>query len=148
MKTAIIAGASGLIGAELVKKLINSDQYGLIYVVARKKIGYVDAKIRERIIDFENLSQLTFEEPIDDVFCTLGTTMKQATSRENFKKVDYEYVIGLAKAGKQAGASRFLVISSMGANAESIFFYKSLPILAIFLIRLTIFTALTDTNRC
>ena len=126
MKTAIIAGASGLIGRELVSKLINSDQYGVVYIIARKKTGFEDKKIRELIIDFENLSQLTFSEPIDDVFCTLGTTMKKAASRENFKKIDYEYVIELAKLGKHAGASRFLVISSMGANPDSIFFYNQI----------------------
>lgn len=124
MRTAIIAGASGLIGNELVQKLISSDDYQLIYSLVRKKSGLVHEKINELVIDFEKMDQLKFDEPIDDVFCTLGTTMKQAGSRDNFKKVDYEYVVALADLAKQSGASKFLVISSMGADPKSSVFYS------------------------
>lgn len=124
MRTAIVAGASGLIGKELVQELIKSDQYRLIYIISRKKSRLVNEKIRELVIDFETISQLKFDEPIDDVFCTLGTTMKQAGSREDFKKVDYEYIVALANLGKRTGASKFLVISAMGANPKSSVFYN------------------------
>jgi len=124
MRTAVIAGASGLIGKELVQKLINADQYRRIYVLSRKKSGLVNEKIVELVIDFEKINQLKFEEPVDDVFCTLGTTMKQAGSRDNFKKVDFEYVVALANLGKLAGASKFLVISAMGADSKSAVFYN------------------------
>lgn len=124
MRTALVAGGSGLIGRELVQKLINSDQYGLIYLLSRKQGGPVHEKIREIVVDFEQLSLLKFDEPIDDVFCTLGTTMKQAGSRENFEKVDYKYVVALANLGKEAGAKKFLVISAMGANPKSSVFYN------------------------
>ena len=124
MRTALVAGGSGLIGRELVQKLINSDQYGLIYLLSRKQGGPVHEKIREIVVDFEQMNLLKFDEPIDDVFCTLGTTMKQAGSRENFEKVDYKYVIALANLGKEAGAKKFLVISAMGANPKSSVFYN------------------------
>ena len=124
MRTALVAGGSGLIGRELVQKLINSDQYGLIYLLSRKQGGLVHEKIREIVVDFEQMNLLKFDEPIDDVFCTLGTTMKQAGSRENFEKVDYKYVVALANLGKEAGAKKFLVISAMGANPKSSVFYN------------------------
>jgi len=124
MRTAIIAGASGLVGAELLRKLIDSDQYSLIYVLSRKKNGIVHEKTRELVIDFDQLSELKFNEPVDDVYCTLGTTMNKAGSRRNFKKVDYEYVVALANLGKRSGASKFLVISAMGANPKSSVFYN------------------------
>jgi uncharacterized protein YbjT (DUF2867 family) len=124
MKTALIAGASGLIGRELIQKLINSDQYHLIYSITRKKSGFVHDKIREIVVNFEKIDQLRIDEPIDDVFYTLGTTMKQAGNRENFKKVDYGYVLELAKLGKQSGASKYLVVSAMGANPKSPVFYN------------------------
>lgn len=124
MKTAVVAGASGLIGKELVQILINSDQYRLIYSLVRKNSGLVHEKIREKVINFEKIGQLKFDEPIDDVFCTLGTTMKQAGSRDNFKKVDFEYVVALANLGKKVGASKFLMISAMGANPKSSVFYN------------------------
>lgn len=126
MKTAIIAGASGLIGKELLQKLINLDQYHLIYVISRRSAGLTDKKIREVVIEFENISQLTFEEPVDDVFCTLGSTIKKAGSRENFKKVDYEYVVSLANLGKKSGATKFIVVSAMGANQKSTVFYNQI----------------------
>ena len=124
MRTAIVAGGSGLIGKELVQKLISSDQYRLIYLLSRRKGEFTHEKIRELIIDFEKIDQLTFDEPVDDIFCTLGTTMKQAGSRDNFKKVDFGYVVALANLGKQAGASKFLVISAMGADSKSAIFYN------------------------
>jgi len=124
MRIAIVAGASGLVGKELVYKLINSDQYRLIYILSRKKIGLVNDKIRELVIDFDKIDQLKFAEPVDDAFCTLGTTMKQAGSKDNFKKVDFEYVIALANLAKHSGASKFLVVSAMGANSKSAVFYN------------------------
>ena len=126
MKTAIIAGASGLIGKELLQKLVKSDQYNLIYVISRRLAGLDDKKIRELVLEFENISQLTFEEPVDDVFCTLGSTIKKAGSRENFKKVDYEYVVSLANLGKKSGATKFIVVSAMGANQKSTVFYNQI----------------------
>ena len=124
MRTAIVAGASGLVGKELVQKLINSDQYRLIYILSRKKSGLVNDKIRELVIDFDKMDQLKFAEPVDDAFCTLGTTMKQAGSKDNFKKVDFEYIVALANLAKHAGASTFLVVSAMGANSKSAVFYN------------------------
>ena len=124
MRTALVAGASGLIGRKLVQKLIDSDQYRLIYILSRKNSWLVNEKVREFVIDFEQINQLKFDEPIDDLFCTLGTTIKQAGSRDNFKKVDYEYIIEFAKLGKSIGAAKFLVISAMGANSKSSVFYN------------------------
>ncbi len=124
MRTAIVAGASGLIGKELVQKLISSDHYRMIYLLSRRKGESTHKKIKELVIDFEKINQLKFDEPVDDVFCTLGTTMKQAGSRDNFQKVDFEYVVALANLGKQAGTSKFLVISAMGASSKSAIFYN------------------------
>ena len=124
MRTAIVAGATGLIGRELVQKLILSDQYRVIYLISRRESGLIHPKIKEVVIDFDLISQLSFDEPIDDAFCTLGTTMKQAGSREQFKKVDFQYVLAFANLTKRLGASKFLVISSMGAAPKSPAFYN------------------------
>ena len=60
----------------------------------------------------------------DDVFCCLGTTIAKAGSRDAFRKVDFEYIVGLARNARKAGAKRFLVVSSLGANAHSAVFYS------------------------
>ncbi len=130
MRTAIVAGATGLIGRELVQKLILSDQYRVIYIVSRREIEIRHEKIRTVVTDFENISQIRIDEPIDDAFCTLGTTMKQAGSKEQFKKVDYQYVLAFASFAKHAGARKFLFISSMGASPKSATFYSKVKGLA------------------
>jgi uncharacterized protein YbjT (DUF2867 family) len=130
MKTAMIAGATGLIGKELVQKMLQSDHYSLIYLISRKPCGIVNEKIHEIIIDFEQIGQITLDNPVDEAFCTLGTTMKQAGSREKFRKVDLEYVLSFARLSKSAGVSKFLVISSMGANPKSSVFYNKVKGLA------------------
>ena len=76
------------------------------------------------MIDFDHPGELKFDVPIDDVFCTLGTTIKKAGSRDDFKKVDYQYILWLANVTKSTGASRFLVVSSMGADSKSAVFYN------------------------
>jgi len=124
MKTALIAGASGLIGKQLIQKLLDSDQYRMIYSLTRKTSGVAHPKFRELVIDFDQLDSLAIDEPIDVVFCTLGTTMNQAGSRVKFRKVDYDYVLGLANLGKRFGATKFQVISSMGADSKSSVFYS------------------------
>lgn len=130
MKTALIAGATGLIGKELVQKVLKSGQYNLIYLIVRKPCGIVNVKIHEIIVDFEQVEQITLEYPVDEAFCTLGTTMKQAGSREKFSKVDLEYVLSFARFAKTSGAGKFLVISSMGANPKSSVFYNRIKGLA------------------
>ena len=124
MRTAIVAGATGLIGRELVRKLIASDEYRVIYLISRRESGLRHPKIKEVLTGFDLISQLNIAETIDDAFCTLGTTMKQAGSREQFKKVDYQYVLAFADFPKRLGVSKFLVISSMGADPKSGVFYN------------------------
>ena len=124
MRTAIVAGATGLIGRELIQKLILSDQYRLIYLISRRESGLIHPKIKEVLTGFDLIRQLNIAETIDDAFCTLGTTMKQAGSREQFKKVDYQYVLAFADFTKRLGVSKFLVISSMGADPKSGVFYN------------------------
>ncbi len=124
MRTAIVAGATGLIGRELVQKLIASDEYRVIYLISRRESGLRHPKIKEVLTGFDLISQLNIAETIDDAFCTLGTTMKQAGSREQFKKVDYQYVLAFADFTKRLGVSKFLVISSMGADPKSGVFYN------------------------
>ncbi len=124
MKTAIVAGATGLIGKELVKKLIHCNQYRTIYTISRTETGIIHEKVKTLIVNFDILSHLNIAESIDDAFCTLGTTMKQAGSKEQFKKVDYQYVLEFAGLARRCGATRFVTISSMGAALKSPAFYN------------------------
>jgi uncharacterized protein YbjT (DUF2867 family) len=79
------------------------------------------ARLQELTFDFDHPSKLP---RADDIFCCLGTTIKKAGSQAAFRKVDYDYVVSLADHARDAGAKRFLVVSSLGADARSSIFYS------------------------
>ena len=118
-KIALIAGASGLVGSHLLSLLLDSEDFSKVYAIVRKPLGVGHPKLEERIIDFDQIEQMTFPTPIDIVFCTLGTTRGKAKSAENFKKVDLHYIVALGKWSAEHHAKKFLVISAMGANSNS-----------------------------
>jgi uncharacterized protein YbjT (DUF2867 family) len=123
-KTALVVGATGLVGSELVKLLLEAPEYEKIIVWVRSSTNIINAKLQEVIIDFNNIESYEFDEKIQHVFCCLGTTIKKAKTKEAFKKVDLEYPIFLAKKAKARKVSQFLLISSMGADENSRFFYS------------------------
>lgn len=122
MKTALIVGSTGLIGNILLQKLINSDVYEKVISIVRKPSGITHSKLEERIIDFEQLDKLDLKA--DDVFCCLGTTMKKAGSKGAFYKVDYEYPVMVAKLAKRNGAKQYALITAIGADKKSMFYYN------------------------
>lgn len=124
MKTALIAGATGLVGSELLKLLIENDAYKTIHVLLRRPMEIKSSKIVEHIVNFDELDKFDIDQKIDHVFCTLGTTIKKAKTKENFRKVDYDYVLALGEKSKEWKAEKFLLVSSLGANAKSAIFYN------------------------
>ncbi len=125
-KTALIAGATGLVGSECLDLLADSDAYEKIIVASRSSIGGKEdhSKIVFKKTDFDNLESLNGFDSVDHIFCALGTTIKKAGSKEKFRKVDHDYIVKLAELGLESGAEHFLFISSMGANPDSSFFYN------------------------
>lgn len=122
---ALIAGSSGLVGNYLLKKLIESDQYTEIISLVRRPGNISNPKVRELVIDFDNLSEYASSiGNIDVAFCCLGTTMKQAGSKSQFYKVDFEYVYELGKLAKSLNAQTFVLNSALGADKNSLFFYN------------------------
>jgi uncharacterized protein YbjT (DUF2867 family) len=124
MKTALVAGATGLIGSQLLDLLLNDDNYNKVIAPTRKPLDIKHPKLVNPVIDFNKLSEQSKELVADDVFCCLGTTMKQAKSKEAFRKVDFEYPLALARITKESGAQKFLLVSALGANAKSSIFYN------------------------
>jgi uncharacterized protein YbjT (DUF2867 family) len=119
VRKALIAGATGAIGSVLLKLLNDSDQYSEIHCIGRREPATSGEKIKAHIVSYDELGQLDLQQPIDDVFCALGTTMKTAGSVENFKKVDRDYVHQVGKLAKRLNAKTCSVISAIGANAQS-----------------------------
>lgn len=122
---AVIIGATGLVGKELVKLLLQNKKYEQINVVVRKKLSLVHPRLVQHRITMSEINELPgdiFEQA--HVYCALGTTMKKAKTKEKFREVDYEYVLSFAKMAKQHGLNSFTLVSSMGASSKSMFFYS------------------------
>ena len=116
MKIALIAGASGLVGSELLQSLIENDTYKTIHILSRRSLKIKSSKIVEHIISFDKLENFELDQKIDHVFCTLGTTIKKAKSKENFRKIDYDYVLTLGKKAKLWNADKFLIVKDHGVD--------------------------------
>jgi len=123
-RNALIAGASGLVGNSLVKQLLADDLYENIEVIVRKPLETKHSKLTELQVDFDSLETLKVGMPVHDVFCALGTTIKTAGSQDAFYKVDYTYVVNLAKWCEANAVQRLLIVSAMGASAGSGIFYN------------------------
>lgn len=124
MKTALVVGASGLIGSSLVKMLLSNTQYSSVHILVRKEIELVHPKLSQHVVDFDQLDTLAVDFTVDDAFCTLGTTIAKAGSQAAFIKVDHDYVISFAKKALSLGVEGFFVVSSMGAGISSKIFYN------------------------
>lgn len=122
-KTALIAGATGLIGSELVQVLRESSYYQKIYLLVRREVEIEDEKVEPLVLDFDEFRAEDLPK-VQDVYCCLGTTMNTAGSKAAFRKVDYHYPLKLAELCRKNGATQYMLISSMGANKSSRFFYN------------------------
>jgi uncharacterized protein YbjT (DUF2867 family) len=124
MRTALIAGSTGLVGKNLLNKLLADTTFTSIITISRKQPEIQHEKLKTIILNFDSLEQYRSELVADDVFCCLGTTMKQAGSKEAFFKVDHDYPLRLAKLSYENGAKQFLLVSALGASKKSSFYYN------------------------
>ncbi|MFV8366177.1 NAD(P)H-binding protein [Flavobacterium sp. XS1P27] len=123
MKTAVIIGSTGLIGSELLNLLLESSHYAKVITFVKRDTGIKHPKLTQHIIDFDKPE--TYKELVigDDFFCTIGTTINKAGSKKAFRKVDFEYPRQFAAFALQNRVKQFLIISSLGADANSGNFY-------------------------
>lgn len=123
-KTALLFGASGLVGGFCLEQLLASPLYSKVKVFNRRKLDIKHPKYEEYIINFDDLSEYKDWMVGEDVFCCLGTTRKKAGSKVAFSKVDYTYVLEVAKLAAKNKANQFLLVSAIGADTDSMFFYN------------------------
>lgn len=124
MKTALIAGATGATGKALLYQLLEDQSYIKVIALTRRPLTVKHHKLTQVQADFNQLNEVADQLQADDVFCCLGTTIKVAGSRENFYRVDHDYVYELAKTCLAGGATQFIMVSALGANADSGIFYN------------------------
>jgi uncharacterized protein YbjT (DUF2867 family) len=121
-KTALVLGATGLIGNLLTHQLVDSPTYEKVKVLVRKSLNWQHPNLQEVQVDFDHPNGLLTQA--DDVFCCLGTTMKKAGSKEAFRKVDYQYPMDIARLSRANGATQFSIVTAMGADVQSSFYYN------------------------
>ena len=123
-KTALLAGATGLVGSELLLRLLASDRYARVLVVGRRPVALTHPKLTQVTTELGQLEAVRLRLIADDVYCCLGTTRQQAGSKEAFYAVDFLGVVQLAALTAANFAAQFLVVSSLGADAHSRFYYN------------------------
>jgi uncharacterized protein YbjT (DUF2867 family) len=124
----LIAGATGLVGKELLALLLASPAYREVHSLVRKPSALKHAKLKNHVLDFAKLGTASAQAlplpALDEVFICLGTTIKVAGSQEAFRAVDFDAVLAVARAGIARGATKLGVISAMGASSTSGVFYS------------------------
>ena len=123
MKSALLLGASGLVGSSCLRRLLADPAYESVTVWVRRAVPVSDAKLVQQVVDFERLADAP-AITAEDVFCCLGSTLKKAGSKEAFYRVDCTYPYEVAKACAKAEVKRFLLVSALGANSRSRVFYN------------------------
>jgi len=123
--TALLAGATGLVGRALLARLLGADRRQRVVVLARKPLPAAIARQPRLTVLVGDMATLVEEAaPIDDVYVALGTTIKVAGSEAAFRAVDLDLVVAIASAARQAGARRLAVVSALGADRRSRVFYN------------------------
>ncbi|MEG1230146.1 MAG: NAD(P)H-binding protein [Flavobacterium sp.] len=121
---ALLIGATGATGTDLLDKLLNNTTFDEVAVFVRKPIAITNNKLKVHVVDFDQPEEWNHLVKGDVAFSCLGTTLKAAGSKEAQRKVDYDYQYNFAKAAKDNNVTHFILVSSYGANSKSSIFYS------------------------
>lgn len=126
MKTALIIGATGLVGQNLLKQILENSAYEKVKVFTRRSLQINSEKLEEYLIDFDKIDEWKDQIKGDDLFSAMGTTIKKAGSQQAQYRVDYTYPFEVAKSATANGVQNYALVSSAGANEESKVFYSKM----------------------
>ena len=122
-RTALVVGATGAVGGYCVQELLRSGRYSKVTAITRSPLTVEHPKLEKHRIDFDRLDEHPEFLRADDIFCSLGTIAKKASSRDEYYKVDVLYPHRVAELGRREGASRFFLVTAAGADPASLFYY-------------------------
>ena len=122
----LVVGATGLVGSEALRLLSGHADTGRVTALVRRELpaSLRLPKVEQRVVDFDRLEGAAGIAGATHVLCALGTTIRQAGSQEQFRRVDHDYVVGAARLGLRLGARHFLLVSALGADPASRVFYN------------------------
>src|SRR4051794_14208153 len=121
MKSVLLAGASGLVGGELLARLLADPEVMVLHTLGRRELAVQHPKLTHHVVDFSSIRALPSAEGVS---VPRGTPIRGAGSEEAFRGVDYEAKGGVARAARRTGAQRLGLVSAMGASARSSIFYN------------------------
>jgi uncharacterized protein YbjT (DUF2867 family) len=124
MRTALLVGASGLVGGHCLTRLLDDPDYTTVTTLGRRPIAREHPRLRQHIIDFDRPDEYRRLVAADDIFCCLGTTIRKARSRDAFYRVDFTYTFTVAEAAQANGAGQLLLVSALGASVRAAAFYS------------------------
>ncbi len=122
-KTALVIGATGLVGEETLRQLLQSAYYDKVIALTRRPLNIKDPKLENPVVDFDKPEQYS-QIKADHVYNAMGTTIAKAGSQAAFKKADLDIPLQIAELALKNGATKFMSVSSMGADAKSLVFYS------------------------
>jgi len=123
-RTALLLGATGLVGGHCLNFLLNDESYGRVSVLGRRPLEREHPKLEQHLVDFDRLEDSAELIRAQDVFCCLGTTIRKAGSQEAFRRVDFEYPLQSARIAARQETERFLIVTAIGADPGSRIFYN------------------------
>jgi uncharacterized protein YbjT (DUF2867 family) len=123
MKSALLFGASGLVGSSLLTQLLDNPAYDKVIIVVRKPLPVQHPKLTTLIGDYATLPNLKPQLKADEVFISLGTTKKKTPDQTEYYQVDHDYPVLAAGIAKENGAHSILLVSAIDANPNSKIFY-------------------------
>lgn len=122
--TVLLAGATGLIGSYCLEMLLASPRIKKVIAPTRRTLSNPSDKLRNVLVDFDRLDEYQELFQCDAIICCLGTTIRQAGNKKAFKRVDLEYCLDIAELGRSHTARSYYLVSAMGADPNSLFFYS------------------------
>ena len=123
MKRAVVFGSTGFVGSHLLNGLLNSSDYDQVTAVVRKSLNITHPKLRILIGDYDSLADLKSEIAADEINIALGTTKAKSPVEADYYRVDHDYPVLAARIAKERGAKSVFLVTAVGANANSKFFY-------------------------
>lgn len=157
-KTALIFGASGLVGGYCLDFLLAHAAYQKVVAFVRDPLEKEHPHLQQVVIDFDQIDQFAEQIRGEDLFLCLGTTMAKAGSREAFYKVDFKYSYKVARIAAEQGVNQLFLVSAVGADQDSLFFYsrvkgeleeavKELPFWAVHIFQPSVLLGERNENR-
>ncbi len=127
-RSVLVIGATGLVGRECIRLLATDPTCSRIVALTRRSQNDFQAssKLDVEVVDFDNLAKHAGLFAVDQIICAMGTTMRKTPDEGAYRRIDYGYPLESAKLGLQHGASHYLVVTAVGANASSRIFYNRL----------------------